>query len=105
MALSRALRLRHSVVASRASLRAAAATGRPALAAASTPRAPAQARDATSDARQKALDAALKQIESAMGRGTVMRLGDRHSAEGIEVISTGSLTLDVALGIGGLPRG
>lgn len=40
-----------------------------------------------------------------MGRGTVMRLGERHSAEGIEVISTGSLTLDVALGIGGLPRG
>lgn len=105
MALSRALRLRHNVAASRGSLRAVAATARPSFAAAAMPRGPAPARDATSDARQKALDAALKQIESAMGRGTVMRLGERHSAEGIEVISTGSLTLDVALGIGGLPRG
>ena len=54
--------------------------------------------------RQKALDAALSQIERAFGKGSVMRLGQNDTVE-TEVISTGSLGLDIALGIGGLPRG
>src|SRR5208282_5430431 len=53
----------------------------------------------------KALDAALSQIERAFGKGSVMRLGQRDSAVDVEVISTGSLGLDIALGIGGLPKG
>jgi recombination protein RecA len=52
----------------------------------------------------KALDAALGQIERAFGKGSIMRLGDRQAVEA-EVVSTGSLGLDIALGIGGLPRG
>lgn len=55
--------------------------------------------------KQKALDAALGQIERAFGKGSVMRLGQSDSVADIEAISTGSLGLDVALGIGGLPRG
>ncbi len=55
--------------------------------------------------KQKALDAALSQIERAFGKGSVMRLGQRDSVVEIEAISTGSLGLDIALGIGGLPRG
>ncbi len=55
--------------------------------------------------RKKALVAALGQIERQFGKGAVMRLGDSTAARDIEVISTGSLALDVALGIGGLPRG
>lgn len=58
-----------------------------------------------SDTRQKALDTALSQIERQFGKGTVMRLGENGPATHIEAISTGSLGLDVALGIGGLPRG
>jgi len=54
--------------------------------------------------RGKALDAALAQIERSFGKGSVMRLGDEARAP-IEVIPTGSIALDVALGIGGLPRG
>ncbi|MET9876412.1 recombinase RecA [Actinacidiphila glaucinigra] len=54
--------------------------------------------------RDKALDAALAQIERQFGKGAVMRLGDRPN-DPIEVISTGSTALDVALGVGGLPRG
>jgi recombination protein RecA len=54
--------------------------------------------------KQKALDAALSQIERAFGKGSVMRLGDEQVVE-TEVVSTGSLGLDIALGIGGLPRG
>jgi recombination protein RecA len=54
--------------------------------------------------KQKALDAALAQIERQFGKGTVMRMGDRQH-EAIPAISTGSLGLDIALGIGGLPRG
>ncbi len=54
--------------------------------------------------KDKALDAALTQIERAFGKGSVMRLGQRDVME-IESISTGSLGLDIALGIGGLPRG
>ena len=57
------------------------------------------------DNRKKALSAALGQIERQFGKGTVMRLGDSTAARDIEVISTGSLALDIALGIGGLPKG
>ena len=56
------------------------------------------------DNKRKALSAALGQIEKQFGKGSVMRMGD-VSAQGIDVVSTGSLALDVALGIGGLPRG
>jgi recombination protein RecA len=55
--------------------------------------------------RKQALAAALGQIERQFGKGTVMRMGDSAAARNIDVISTGSITLDVALGIGGLPRG
>ncbi|HVI87229.1 MAG TPA: recombinase RecA [Dongiaceae bacterium] len=55
--------------------------------------------------KNKALDAALAQIERAFGKGSIMRLGQRESAVEAEAISTGSLGLDIALGIGGLPRG
>ncbi len=55
--------------------------------------------------RQRALDAAIGQIERAFGKGSVMRLGQREQAIEIESVSSGSLALDVALGIGGLPRG
>jgi recombination protein RecA len=55
--------------------------------------------------RQKALDAALSQIERAFGKGSVMKLGTQASITEIETISTGSLGLDIALGVGGLPRG
>ena len=57
------------------------------------------------DNRKKALAAALGQIEKQFGKGSVMRLGDDSTAKGIEAISSGSIGLDVALGIGGLPRG
>ena len=55
--------------------------------------------------RKKALTAALGQIEKQFGKGSVMRLGDSPASNDIETISTGSLGLDVALGIGGLPKG
>ena len=55
--------------------------------------------------RQKALDAALGQIERAFGKGSIMRLGQREAVDAAEVVSTGSLSLDIALGIGGFPRG
>jgi len=55
--------------------------------------------------RKKALSAALSQIEKQFGKGSVMRLGDAIAARDIEAVSTGSLGLDIALGIGGLPRG
>ena len=54
--------------------------------------------------KQKALDAALSQIERQFGKGTVMRMGDQERVA-IPSISTGSLGLDIALGIGGLPKG
>ena len=56
------------------------------------------------DNRRKALDAALSQIERQFGKGAVMRMGD-SPREAIPAISTGSLGLDIALGIGGLPKG
>ncbi|MFQ5609026.1 MAG: recombinase RecA [Woeseiaceae bacterium] len=55
--------------------------------------------------RKKALAAALGQIEKQFGKGSVMRLGDGSAARDIEVVSTGSIGLDVALGIGGVPKG
>jgi len=57
------------------------------------------------DQKAKALKAALGQIEKQFGKGSVMRLGDDTSNQNIQAIPTGSLSLDVALGIGGLPRG
>ncbi len=55
--------------------------------------------------RQRALDSALGQIERAFGKGSIMKLGQRETAVETEAISTGSLGLDIGLGIGGLPRG
>src|SRR6202047_1849069 len=55
--------------------------------------------------RKKALAAALGQIEKQFGKGTVMRLGDAAASYDVETVSTGSLGLDIALGVGGLPRG
>ncbi len=55
--------------------------------------------------KRKALDLALSQIEKQFGKGSIMRLGSDRSGEGIEAIPTGSLVLDLALGIGGVPRG
>ena len=57
------------------------------------------------DGRKKALEAALSQIEKQFGKGTVMRMSDGETIRDVETVSTGSLTLDAALGIGGLPRG
>ena len=55
--------------------------------------------------KSKALAAALAQIEKQFGKGSIMKLGDKGIGEDIPVVSTGSLGLDIALGIGGLPRG
>ncbi|MBX3507564.1 recombinase RecA [Parvibaculum sp.] len=55
--------------------------------------------------KKKALDAALSQIERSFGKGSIMRLGKNEQVVEIEAVSTGSLGLDIALGIGGLPRG
>jgi recombination protein RecA len=55
--------------------------------------------------KKKALSAALLQIEKQFGKGSVMRMGDGSSIPDIETYSTGSIALDVALGVGGLPRG
>ncbi|MDP9128174.1 MAG: recombinase RecA [Pseudomonadota bacterium] len=63
-----------------------------------------EAKDKDGGDRGKALDAALTQIERAFGKGSIMRLGKGEVAE-IETVSTGSLGLDIALGVGGLPRG
>ncbi|ETD73113.1 recombinase RecA [Pelistega indica] len=60
---------------------------------------------ATSAERAKALSAALAQIEKQFGKGSVMRYGDNEVAHDLQVVSTGSLGLDIALGVGGLPRG
>ena len=57
------------------------------------------------DKRKQALTAALTQIERQFGKGAIMRLGDGSAINDIRAVSTGSLTLDCALGIGGLPRG
>ncbi|MCZ2328147.1 recombinase RecA [Bartonella sp. F02] len=55
--------------------------------------------------KTKALDAALSQIERSFGKGSIMRLGQKEQVVEIETVSTGSLSLDIALGIGGLPKG
>ncbi len=57
------------------------------------------------DNKTKALAAALSQIEKQFGKGSIMRLGEHEVARDIDVVSTGSLGLDIALGVGGLPRG
>jgi recombination protein RecA len=57
------------------------------------------------DNKSKALAAALSQIEKQFGKGSIMKLGESSASDDIQVVSTGSLTLDLALGIGGLPRG
>ena len=57
------------------------------------------------DDRQKALDAALSQIEKQFGKGAVMKPGDPAAQMSVETIPTGSLSLDIALGLGGIPRG
>lgn len=59
----------------------------------------------TTGAKVKALDIALAQLEKQFGRGTLVRLGDDSFAQGVQVIPSGSLSLDIATGIGGLPRG
>ncbi len=61
--------------------------------------------NAAATEKQKALQAALAQIEKQYGKGTIMRLGEGEAIDDIEVVSTGSLGLDTALGVGGLPRG
>src|SRR5262245_10230446 len=55
--------------------------------------------------KQKALAAALAQIEKQFGKGSIMRMGDGDIEDNLQVVSTGSLGLDIALGVGGLPRG
>ena len=56
------------------------------------------------DNRKQALAAALTQIERQFGKGAIMRMGDGTASRDVPVVSTGSLTLDTALGIGGLPK-
>jgi recombination protein RecA len=58
-----------------------------------------------SDEKAKALELAMTQIERAFGKGSIMRLGERPATVGVDIIPTGSLALDLALGIGGVPRG
>src|SRR5208283_5300203 len=71
----------------------------------SEPARPAPAARERDPARDKAIELAVSTIERAFGKGSVMKLGSREAASDIDVISTGSLGLDIALGIGGLPRG
>ena len=65
----------------------------------------AEKQNAQSSEKQKALDAALAQIEKQYGKGTVMKLGDQNDHLQVETVPTGSLSLDIALGVGGLPKG
>ncbi|HET7636900.1 MAG TPA: DNA recombination/repair protein RecA, partial [Candidatus Limnocylindria bacterium] len=55
--------------------------------------------------RSRAVDAAILQIEKQFGRGSIMRLGDQGAKMSVEVVPTGSIALDLALGVGGIPRG
>ena len=55
--------------------------------------------------KKRALEAAISKIEKDFGKGAVMRLGDPNAIGSVEVVPTGSLSLDIALGLGGLPRG
>ena len=63
------------------------------------------AADTQNQDKMRALDAALSQIEKQYGKGAVMRLGENTSNMNVETIPTGSLSLDIALGLGGIPRG
>lgn len=60
---------------------------------------------AVSEDKQRALDAAVGQIQKEFGKGAIMKLGDQTNALNVEAIPTGSLSLDIALGVGGIPRG
>ena len=60
---------------------------------------------ANNEDKRKALDAALGQIEKQYGKGAVMKLGDSRANMQVEAIPTGSLSLDIALGVGGVPKG
>ena len=64
-----------------------------------------EAKQTLSAARQRDLEAAISSITKAYGDGSIMRLGDAKAKVGIEVIPTGALSVDLALGVGGLPRG
>ena len=64
-----------------------------------------QKEDAKFEDKQKALDAALSQIEKQFGKGAVMKLGDDSARMAVEVVPSGSLSLDLALGVGGVPKG
>ena len=57
------------------------------------------------DDKKKALDAAIAKLEKDFGKGTVMKLGDPSAQVSVETIPTGSLSLDIALGLGGVPKG
>ncbi|MCI0453229.1 MAG: DNA recombination/repair protein RecA, partial [Candidatus Latescibacteria bacterium] len=59
----------------------------------------------TADEKGKAIELAVQQIEKQFGQGSIMRLGANHAIVPVEVIPTGSLALDLALGVGGVPRG
>jgi recombination protein RecA len=84
---------------------ASKAAGTPNGKAAATPDSLAKAREGRDPARGQALEAALTQIERQFGQGSVMRLGDDAAAVRVAVIPTGALSLDLALGVGGVPRG
>ena len=60
---------------------------------------------ATDNKKEKALDLAITQIDRQFGKGSIMRLGDNKFSQMENVISTGCLSLDVALGVGGVPKG
>src|SRR4028118_706137 len=64
-----------------------------------------RASDKKTAEKQKALESALQQIERQFGKGSIMKLGGQNQMPEIEAVSTGSLGLDIALGIGGLPKG
>ena len=57
------------------------------------------------DEKKKALEAAILKIENDFGKGSVMRLGDPNAMGNVEVVPTGALSLDIALGLGGIPKG
>jgi hypothetical protein len=64
-----------------------------------------RSKQSTAASRASALAVAVRAVETAFGKGSIMNLGDRSALMGVEVISTGSMGLDIALGVGGLPRG
>ncbi len=75
------------------------------MAAEKTTKRAAEAEGKANDERKKALDAALASIEKQFGKGALMKLGEKGAQNDIQVISTGCLDLDIALGVGGIPRG